>query len=61
MLVTLIAIAILAIAIVNSALLVSVRSKVLHLEQVQWQIRMAIEEARADTINTITSKEGTGV
>ena len=61
MLVTLIAIAILAIAIVNSVLLVSVRSKVLHLEQVQWQIRMAIEEARADTINTINSKEGTGV
>lgn len=61
MLVTLIAIAILAIAIVNSVLLVSVRSKVLHLEQVQWQIRMAIEEARADTINTINSNEGTGV
>lgn len=61
MLVTLIAIATLAIVIVNSALLMSVRSKVLHLEQVQWQIRMAIEEARADTINSITSKEGTGV
>lgn len=61
MLVTLIAIALLAIAIVNSVLLVSVRSKVLHLEQVQWQIRMAIEEARADTINVINSKEGTGV
>lgn len=57
MLVTLIAIAILAIAIVNSALLMSVRSKVLHLEQVQWKIRMAIEEARSDT----TYKEGTGV
>jgi hypothetical protein len=57
MLVTLIAIAILAIAIVNSVLLVSVRSKVLHLEQVQWKIRMAIEEARSDT----TYKEGTGV
>lgn len=61
MLVTLIAIAILAIAIVNSVLLVSVRSKVLHLEQVQVQIRMAIEEARADTINAIDNKEGTGV
>lgn len=61
MLVTLIAIVILAIVLVNSALLMSVRSKVLHLEQVQWQIRMAIEEARADTINVITSKEGTGV
>lgn len=61
MLVTLIALATLAIVIVNSALLMSVRSKVLHLEQVQWQIRMAIEEARADTINSITSKEGTGV
>lgn len=61
MLVTLIALATLAIVIVNSALLMSVRSKVLHLEQVQWQIRMAIEEARADTINAITSKEGTGV
>lgn len=61
MLVTLIALATLAIVIVNSALLMSVRSKVLHLEQVQVQIRMAIEEARADTINAITSKEGTGV
>nr|DAI60169.1 MAG TPA: hypothetical protein [Caudoviricetes sp.] len=61
MLITLIAIAILAIVIVNSALLVSVRAKVLHLEQVQWKIRMAIEEARIDTINDTTCKEGTGV
>lgn len=61
MLVALLAIAVLAIAVVNSVLLMSVRAKVLHLEQVQWQIRMAIEEARADTINVINSKEGTGV
>ena len=61
MLVTLIAITTLAIAIVNSVLLVSVRSKVLKLAQAQWRLRIAIEKARADTINTITSKEGTGV
>lgn len=61
MLVTLIAIAILAITIVNSVLLVSVRSKVLQLAQAQWRLRIAIEKARADTINAITSKEGTGV
>ena len=61
MLVTLIAIAILAVVIVNSALLVSVRSKVLQLAQAQWRLRIAIEKARADTINAITSKEETGV
>lgn len=61
MLVTLIAIAILAIAIVNSVLLVSVRAKVLQLAQAQWRLRIAIEKARADTINAITSKEETGV
>lgn len=61
MLVTLIAIAILAIVIVNSVLLVSVRSKVLQLAQAQWRLRIAIEKARADTINAITSKEETGV
>lgn len=61
MLVALLAIAVLAIAVVNSVLIMSVRSKTLHLEQMQWQTRIAIEEARADTINAITSKEGTGV
>lgn len=59
MLVALLAIAVLAIAVVNSVLIMSVRSKTLHLEQMQWQTRMAIEEARLDTATTC--KEDTGV
>lgn len=59
MLVALLAIAVLAIAVVNSVLLMSIRSKTLYLEQMQWQTRMAIEESRLDTATTC--KEGTGV